>query len=310
MAKIQYVFDTRFSAKTLDIIEAANNIIDEYQAQGFDLTLRQLYYQFVARDYIPNKQTEYKRLGNILNDARLAGLVDWEAIVDRTRNLRELSTWDDPKQILWGAANSYRTDKWANQPYRVEAWIEKDALIGVIEGVCNRHQIPYFSCRGYVSQSEVWAAAERIREAYEEREQQTLILHLGDHDPSGIDMTRDITDRLHLFLGKTFDWPPSIFEVERLALNTDQIQKYNPPPNPAKSTDSRYSSYIASHGNKSWELDALDPRNLAALIDDAVIQVRDTEIWDEECDKERSDKMTLNDIAVRYRDIKDFLGIE
>lgn len=77
--------------------------------------LRQLYYQFVARDLIPNKQTEYKRLGSVINDARLAGLIDWTAIEDRTRNLRKVSTWDTPNDILRSAASSFKLDLWENQ---------------------------------------------------------------------------------------------------------------------------------------------------------------------------------------------------
>ena len=160
--------------------------IAEYAAQGYDLTLRQLYYQFVSRDLLPNRQSEYKRLGDIINDARLAGLVDWEAIVDRTRNIRALSHWSDPASIVKAAANSFAVDKWADQPKRVEVWIEKDALVGVFEPVCEELDVPLFSCRGYTSQSEVWGAAQRL-EKYLMADQEVVILHIGDHDPSGLD---------------------------------------------------------------------------------------------------------------------------
>ena len=78
----------RFSAGSLAMIEKANEIIADYAAQGFTLTLRQLYYQFVSKDLLPNKQAEYKRLGSVINDARMAGMLDWEAIEDRTRNVK------------------------------------------------------------------------------------------------------------------------------------------------------------------------------------------------------------------------------
>src|SRR5205085_3197993 len=128
-----------------------NEIIAEYDQQGFDLTLRQLYYQFVSRDLLSNRQSEYDRLGCIVNDARLAGLIDWNAITDRTRNLRSLAHWDEPTDIIRACASQYRIDKWARQPCRVECWIEKDALVGVIAGICEELDIPYFSCRGYNS---------------------------------------------------------------------------------------------------------------------------------------------------------------
>lgn len=179
MPKIQYRAK-KFSADRLDKVEKANVIIAEYRAQGFDLTLRQLFYQFVSRDYIPNTQKDYKNLGDIINDARLAGLVDWNAIVDRTRNLQALANWETPSDIIKACADQYRIDKWAEQQYRVECWIEKDALVGVIEGICKELDIDYFSCRGYTSQSEMWSAAMRL-EKYRRAAQVPLILHLGDH---------------------------------------------------------------------------------------------------------------------------------
>ena len=123
----------RFGKPSRDKIDQANAIITAYTAQGFKLTLRQLYYQFVARDLIKNTMKEYKNLGKIINDARLAGLVDWHAIEDRTRNLKGLNTWSHPGDIIDSAAYGYREDLWADQDYHVEVWIEKEALAGVFE---------------------------------------------------------------------------------------------------------------------------------------------------------------------------------
>lgn len=305
MPKIQYLFNTRLSTGSLSVIDKANEIIEEYRAQGFDLTLRQLYYQFVARDIIPNKQSEYKRLGDIINNGRLAGLIDWAAITDRTRHLRKHSFWTSPRNIIDSAAYSYRLDKWANQETRVEAWIEKDALVGVISEVCDELEVPYFSCRGYVSQSEMWAAAQRIRRAYLNQGQETIVLHLGDHDPSGIDMTRDITDRIQMFLSA--EGMGHIFEIKRLALNMVQVEEFNPPPNPAKTTDSRYAAYIEKYGYESWELDALEPRTMAELIQDNVHAYRDADKWEEMVRQEDEVKDLIYDIGKRFEDVKSFL---
>ena len=258
MPKTRYI-EKKFSSGSLAIIERANEIIEEYQAQGFSLTLRQLYYQFVARALIANKQTEYKRLGSIVNDARLAGLIDWDAIEDRTRNLQDLAHWETPEEILAGCASQYRVDMWAGQKYRPEVWIEKEALIGVIEGVCQELDVPFFACRGYTSQSEQWRAGNRARRS-RNIGQRPVILHFGDHDPSGIDMTRDNKDRLGIFA------PSSTLEVRRLALNMAQVEQYGPPPNPAKMSDSRFEGYAREYGDESWELDALEPQVIADLI--------------------------------------------
>lgn len=288
MPKIAYITDKRFASRTRGIIEKANEIIAEYQAQGYDLTLRQLYYQFVSRGLIENTLNSYKRLGSAINDARLAGLIDWNAIVDRTRMLRGNSHWNSPKEIVEGCAEQYLIDKWGDQPNRIEVWIEKDALLGVIEGVCERLDVPYFSCRGYTSQSEMWRASQRF-EGYEANDQTVTILHLGDHDPSGIDMSRDITDRLHTFMG--FD------DLNRIALNIDQVKYYSPPPNPAKLTDSRASEYVRRFGKNSWELDALEPSVLADLIESNILKLRDDDLWEEALHKEDEHKEALEDAA-------------
>ena len=277
---------------TLAIVAKANEIIADYAAQGFSLTLRQLYYQFVARDLIPNTERSYKRLGSIINDGRLAGLIDWSAIEDRTRNLRANPHWDDPASVIEAARQSYRIDMWENQPKRVEVWIEKEALAGVISGVCEELDVPYFSCRGYVSQSEQWRAGHRARYHFNRESQQTVILHLGDHDPSGIDMTRDNDDRLAMFAG--YRGAPN---VQRIALNMDQIDEYGPPPNPAKFTDSRFESYVRDYGHQSWELDALEPRVLVELIREKVAIYRDEDLWAEKEAQFDNDMNVLNDIV-------------
>jgi hypothetical protein len=302
MPKICYA-SKRFKDASLSAIEQTNLIIAEYAAQGFDLTLRQLYYQFVARDLIPNSQKSYKRLGSIINDARMAGMIDWNTIVDRTRNLQELPHWINPTGIISACANQFAVDKWKDQEYRPQIWIEKDALIGVIAGVCQELDVPYFSCRGYTSQSEMWSAAQRLL-GYAEDGQRPMIIHLGDHDPSGIDMSRDITDRIELFMTYHGLDPAS---VKRIALNMNQIEEYDPPPNPAKFTDSRASGYVARYGTSSWELDALEPMVMADLIRDEVKAVRDEELWDAKVEEEQRGRDQLRRVANNWEDVLDTL---
>lgn len=303
MTLIAYV-DQRFNKSSVAIIERANSIIAEYEGQGFQLTLRQLYYQFVARGFLANKQTEYKRLGSIINDARMAGRISWDAIEDRTRNLRGLTTWESPQQILDGAAQDFRHDLWADQDVRPEVWIEKDALTGVIEPICNELRVDCFACRGYSSQSEQWRAGQRFADR-EHANQSTVILHLGDHDPSGIDMTRDNDDRLNLFVQHHTSGE---VVVKRLALNMAQVRRYNPPPNPAKMTDSRVDDYIRKFGTSSWELDALDPPVIAKLIRDAVAKVRDDDKWEAALAREVAERTTLIKTAARWDAVAKFIN--
>lgn len=298
MPRIAYI-PKRFSAKSLLVIERANEILAEYMAQGFDLTLRQLYYQFVARGLIPNVQREYKRLGSIISDARLAGLIDWKSIVDRTRFLRSQSHWDNPEEIIEVCAKQFLLDKWSEQPFWPEVWIEKDALVGVITDVCERLDIPFTSCRGYSSQSTMWDAAQRLLDKSRRRSQTPVILHFGDHDPSGIDMTRDIEDRLSVFGLR--------LEVRRLALNMDQVEQYGPPPNPAKVTDSRYDGYVLEFGEESWELDALEPAALVTLIEDTVEGLKDDDAWKESSEREQEHKDDLHLVADKWDDVVEYV---
>jgi hypothetical protein len=298
MPKIAYI-ERKFSAESAALIKKANEIIAEYEAQGFALTLRQLYYQFVARDIIPNNLRSYKNLGSVVNDARLAGLIDWNHITDRTRHLSKNAHWETPGDIIESAAAGYRIDMWKRQPYRPEVWIEKDALVGVIDGICSELDVPYFSCRGYTSQSEMWVGAQRIEKWARRGGQTPVIFHFGDHDPSGKDMTRDIVDRLQLFMGGV--------KLERLALNMDQIEEYQPPPNPAKTTDSRAAAYIEEFGNDSWELDALEPKVIVDLVETSVRALIDEDIWEEDEARWRNEMALLKEAARNWPKIADSL---
>jgi len=295
MPKITYE-RKNFTLQTQETITQAEQIVAQYQAQGFILTLRQIYYQFVARALIPNTEQSYKRLGNIISDARRAGLIDWNAIEDRTRFIRELSSWDTPQSILKSAKDSYHRDLWEHQTKRVEVWIEKDALVGVIEGICNETDVPFFSCRGYVSDSEMWRAGIRILR-HTRGGQPVVVLHLGDHDPSGLDMTRDIRERLGLFSGYTD------FEVRRVALTMEQIEEQQPPPNPAKITDSRYEGYASEYGNNSWELDALEPRFISDLIRDNILGERDEEQWELDVEHQEEERGQIADVIERWNEL-------
>lgn len=194
MPKITYE-SRKFRTATIEIVYLAEEVISEYESQGYNLTLRQLYYQFIARDLFPddwfdpkaqskNCEKNYNKLGRIISQARLAGHIDWDAIVDLTRNVIKPTSWDNPTEILDNASDQYQEDPWQCQPRRVEVWIEKEALTSVISRICEQLRVPYFACRGYTSQSAQWRAARRIANY----QKPTLVLHLGDHDPSGIDM--------------------------------------------------------------------------------------------------------------------------
>lgn len=272
MPKICYT-PKKFTAEHQQVIDRANSIVTSYADRGYDLTLRQIYYQFVSRGWLTNTVQSYKRLGGIISDARRAGLIDWKSIVDRTRFVREPNMWRDPSHLVRLCAAQFDIDWWDDQSYRPEVWIEKDALVGVLEVACAPWHCPFFSCRGYGSDSELWAAAQRL-DATINRGQIPVIFHLGDHDPSGIDMSRDIFDRIKLFSGAG-----ATIEVRRIALTMEQVEEIKPPPNPAKETDARFVGYQAIYGDESWELDALNPEYITDLIAKHMEAIVEPDAW-------------------------------
>lgn len=320
MPRINYV-PKDFNPRHTDIIQKVNAIVSTYAGQGFSLTLRQVYYQFVSRGWLENTFRNYKNLGNIITDARRAGHIDWNAITDRTRNIQgTYYGMDDPSQVI--NPSYFGVALWEGQSTRLEVWVEKDALIDVIGQGARGFRVPYFSCRGYTSDSEIWSAAQRLEGYLDEPDvERVAILHLGDHDPSGIDMTRDITERLSLFMSgdgygfvdslpadeSILGYDDSRAMVKRIALNWDQIEEYSPPPNPAKLTDSRSGDYINRFGDESWELDALEPSVLVELIRNEIGAVVDPDPWATKRAEEARGRGTLKAVKDNYGRVIEFL---
>lgn len=264
--------EIRFKTATLAMIGVIGKIIDEYQAAGYTLTVRQLYYQLVARDIIPNNEKSYKTTASILNDARIAGLIDWDAIEDRTRSFIARGRWDGPHDIVSQCARAYHSDPWATQDRRVFLVVEKEALSGVFQRVCHEFDVPLLAARGYPSASVIREFVQR-EIVNTSGDQEVVILHFGDHDPSGIDMTRDLIDRFEMFSYS------GEFTLKRMALNYDQVQAYKPPPNPAKMTDARFIEYKRKFGVSSWELDALQPSVLDKLAREEIQKCIEPKAW-------------------------------
>jgi hypothetical protein len=283
-----------FNKASLALVAKCNSILEEYRTQGYRLSLRQLYYQLVARDIIENSVKSYKRSGDLVSNARLAGLLDWGMIEDRGREVQKNSHWETPAGILRSAAYSFRMDHWVGQTNYVEVFVEKDALSGILLPVCSDLDVRFTANKGYSSSSAMYDASKRILDAAQNG-CDVHIIYLGDHDPSGIDMTRDIKERFELFTRERID-----FEVHRLALNYDQVEMWNPPENPAKESDSRYEAYAAEFGESSWELDAVEPAELAGLVRDQIEELIDFELWDEIVKKEEAYKNELNKLAKNY----------
>jgi hypothetical protein len=274
--------DVKFKPDSLARIEQCRAIIDDYTMQGLRLTLRQLYYQCITKNYFPNTERSYKNLGSLVSDARLAGLLDWNAIEDRVRVPRIPSEFEGLGELVNAACSSYRLPRWRNQDYYVELWVEKDALAGVLRPLASKYHVTMMVNRGYASQSAMYESAQRFIQHTEENSRNCVLLYLGDFDPSGEDMVRDIRDRLNMFgVGN--------LNVDKIALTMEQVEQYDPPPNPAKMTDPRAGDFVAKNGKQSWEVDALPPNILTQVITDSILTYLDMGKYEEFIAKEAAD---------------------
>lgn len=285
MSKICFL-PKNFKPETLEVISIADKIVTGYAKMGYRMTLRQLYYQFVGKNLIPNTEKSYKRLASIVSDARLAGLIDWHAIEDRGRVVEMVSDWPDVKSLMAGAISSFRLPRWDGQPNYVELWVEKQALAGVLSPICYKFHLPLMVNKGYSSSSAMFAASCRYRA---QKKRKGWLLYIGDHDPSGEDMVRDVSERMEMFGAPV--------NVVKLALTMDQIEAYNLPPNPAKTTDSRSEDYVAKHGDSSWEVDAMDTPALAKTITKAVTKLVDIPMMNKVIEKEKALKKKLKELT-------------
>ena len=303
-----------------------NDILVDYRRQGYVLTLRQAYYQLVSKDIIPNNAKEYAKLSDLLTKGRMAGVVDWASIEDRGRQPK-LPYWvTGVKDALNDSVQQYRLNRQEGQDTYVEVCIEKDALSSIFSRVTNEYHERLLVNKGYSSCSAMYDIYNRISEAYDAGAKKCVILYFGDHDPSGIDMIRDVNNRVSEMLARGHNKEKvaelmdeagdyldvdddeaeidisSVFTVKQLALNMEQIRQYRPPENPAKIKDPRAKGYIAKYGNKSWELDALRPQALAKLCKDGIESEIDMEMYENMIVKEEKQKGFITKVMEDYNE--------
>jgi hypothetical protein len=244
------------------------------------MTLRQLYYRFVAADLVENKESQYDYLGEAMKEARLEGLVPWGWLEDRTRSAdagdhEEVDPGDYFEQHLEHfrtCHERYNRPRWEGQDDYVEVWVEKEALAGVFADVCEDLRVVSFPNRGYTSVTLLKEEADRFEAA--RCSGPGHILYFGDYDPSGQDIERNIREKLNSTFGVSV-------HVHRVALTREQIDERGLPPQPAKRTDSRYEDFVEEHGDMAVELDALPPEHLQEMVREAVSKHFDEEHYED-----------------------------
>lgn len=282
--------DKSFSPENMKLLIRIDAMLTDYMSQGYRVSVRQAYYQLVKANVIENSDESYSRLVKLITNARLAGYLDWDAVEDRGRQVVDYQTWESPAQILQQATETFRIDKWADQGKHVEVMAEKAAVEGVLIPVCQEFDVPFHANKGYSSVSALYETGKRLQERrYSGKD--VVVIYLGDHDPSGIHMSRDVLDRLEMF-------SQSRLTVLRVALNMPQIERYDPPCQYSKEKDSRTPDYVARFGSYDcWELDSLEPRVMAGILRAAIKAQINPEKWEKAVAREDEMKDQLQSIV-------------
>lgn len=268
------------------------------ELDGLRPTLRQVYYQLVAKGLIASSARDYDRIGDVLTRARERRDLPPNCLTDRTRRFHEsdaglcAAPWpvvardlaDLPASV---ADQLSRVARWYGQPVGVHVWVEKDALAGVLEPLCEELGVPLFPCRGDPSFTALheWTAGLRVygdssierpirvhggrlswTEYSEAHAVVHVILYIGDHDPNGLRIPRTTLERIRAELaaqGRRVQ-----VDLERIALTREQVDQLSPPSFAVKGTRTQepQRSYLAEHGDQCWEADAIPPRMLLGLV--------------------------------------------
>lgn len=300
---------SKWNTDKSDIIRKVVATVDEFYQLGYKLTLRQLYYQLVSKEYIPNHEKVYKRLSEIINDCRYAGVIDWNMIEDRGRVPYLQYYNDDPNDALRDTIKNYKVDRMIGQQVYIEVWTEKDAISAILSRVTDKYHVVLVVNKGYTSSSAMYGAYNRFLEQFRQGKS-VHVMYFGDHDPSGLDMLRDIEERLRVMINNgdnefSDSQEEYTLEVIPVGLTMAQIKKYTPPPNPAKHTDSRSPWYIKQFGEMSWEVDALSPAVIVKIVEDNVKRLIDEDQYNEMLNVEAAGVKTLTRLVAKLKDIED-----
>ena len=267
--------------ESLELLTQVQEIIDNYD---FALTLRQIYYQLVAKQIIPNEQRYYKKLSRICVKGRDEGILPEEGFSDRLREIDKPSAWLNLNEFIQTVRKSYNKDKWQNQPKYLEIWTEKDALRSVLTEITYPYDVSLMVARGQLSRTAIYEASERYK-AQDDKE--CYLYYCGDFDPSGLSIYNSIRKRLEDF---------GIFiNYKRIALTEEQIEKYKLPSDPGKESDPNYNKFVDLYGsNMVVELDSLPPDILRKVIKDCILQNIDEGYLMRMLKKEKDEKDRLN----------------
>lgn len=250
--------------KSLELIEEMHSLVETAQP----ITGRGVGYKLFIAKLIASMATgEMAKVYRLLKLAREHGIIPWEWIVDETRELERVSTWGDPAAYARAVARSYRRDFWNQQPVRVEVWSEKGTVRGVLQPVLDEYAVGFRVMHGFSSATAIYDVCQ------DDDSRELIALYVGDFDPSGLFMSEvDLPKRLAAYDGNHV-------KLRRIALTRVQVANLPSFPATDKRKDPRYKWFRANHGDRCWELDAMDPNDLRDCVEDHIKALIEPVAW-------------------------------
>jgi hypothetical protein len=292
-------------------------IIVEIAEQIQPCSVRAVAYQLFNRKLIPSMAKKHTaKVSRLCVTAREEGALPWDWIVDSTRQEERVATWADPAEYARAVPHSYRRDKWDGQPKHISVWSEKSTVEGTLRPVLEKYEVPFQVLHG-------WSGATPVRDAAQanlHREQDTLILYVGDYDPSGMGMSElDLPRRLFRYSSDdptdNKDIEPEDareilagvrLEIRRIALTEAHIVRLGSAtrfPAIDKKDDSRHDWFVANYGHYCWELDALSPVDLRRCVEEAITAELDHETWARYARAEEAEKRVIIETCSSWKSI-------
>lgn len=273
--------------ETENLIREAREILEPEHP----MTIRQLFYRLVSIQVLQNNLPNYKRVSRVMTDVRKVFEIPFDWIVDRTKVEIEPLVWDDPGEFSELVGNLYKKNRWQDQSCHVEIWSEKDAINGSVEPVYSRYGVTFRAYRGFNSTTKKY----EIARFFNSLGKPVVILYLGDHDPSGWAIQRDLKNALN-------EYHVHDFTISRLAIMPEDIHIFNLPPLRVKEKDSRAPKFKARYGEEAVELDALPPTELRARLEDAILELIDVELWNRAESVEQVELESIREIADKIKE--------
>lgn len=282
-------------AKNTNLLNEAIEVLTEEQP----CTLRQLFYRLISRGVLPNSQADYKRLGTLMTRARESKIVPRRWLVDHTRSTDKPSSWSGLNDFADTVREAYRKDYWASLDHHVEVFVEKDAVAGTIQPATRENDVSLHVCRGYASVS----FAGEIAEEWRRIKKPIFAYYLGDFDPSGFDIERDLREKLERYSGRTCYGPeddPRFIDPDqdgfawtRLGVNKSDFDEFDLVRLPIKRGDCRAKGFVDRHGTFGAEIDAIPPTELRRRVTAAIDEHIDFDRWNKLIAVEEAEKRTF-----------------